>query len=886
MGLLNRLTIKNLKLNRNRTIVTIIGIMLSVALLTAVASMFFSARESLIQYETEKKGNYHFSFYELTPEQAEEISLNRKVEQSYLTSTLGYARLEEIQNPDKPYVFVKSMTTGAMENLGIQLQEGRLPENENEILLPTHLKTNGRVDIKVGETIRLDVGNRCLAEDGTALNQNNPYFGDGAETLTDTETKEYTVVGIISRLATEMEGYSAPGYTAVTYMDENVLADSMDIYVRYTKDGLKDPYGVAAEILGIDPEAFRIINSDGVMGLSEQEREEIFQKTSDPKYGYGYNYYLIQLETGIVRDSTLASLGTACILVVVIIIFTSVFCIKNSFDISITEKIRQYGMLSSVGATRKQIKRNVYFEALILGVIGVPLGLVLGHLASFILLRVSNYFLAGDMNVVLRFSFSPMAILLAVILGFLTLFLASGQSARKASRISPIQAIRNSENIQFKAKNVRSPKLVCRLFGIGGEIAYKNLKRSKKKYRTTVVSITICVAVFVALSSFVKLGYEVIKTEFTAAEYNVSVGYKNTEDNFDRAEQVRSLDGIKQISIVVTSDMDMKNGEFTKDYLKYSNTQNDQTGLSEEEDRDRVLLYMLDEQSFREYAQSLNLNYEKVKDQGIIVNQIFWNVQDEDGKETTMQLDKYQIKKGDMIQGVIRTYTEESDDPVFLDMNVEVAAVTEKLPFGTYQNMGEAVLVVSEAYSDIVFDRDQYTMIYILAEDPDKMQDETEEMFKDMNVNIYNVAENARTMQSLITLVGIFLYGFIIVISLIGVTNIFNTITTNMNLRRREFAMLKSVGMTQREFNRMIQLESFFYGAKSLIIGIPVGIVLSYVLYYIMMEGDLVLAYQVPILAIIISVVAVFVLIACIMGFSVRKIGKQNIIETIRNENI
>lgn len=888
MSLLNRLTIKNLKLNKHRTIVTIIGIMLSMALITAVASMFFAAKESLIEYEISQKGNYHYSFRELTVEEASEIEQNRKVEETYLTSNIGYAILNGIQNEDKPYLYVKSMTTESMENLGLQLKEGRLPENENEVLIPSHLKTNGRVEIKVGETITLDVGTRMLEEDGTVLNQSNPYFGDDMETLVDTETKEYTVVGIVNRPATEIEGYTAPGYTAITYMDQPAATDVVDVYARYTKDGLKERYQVTAHILGIDAEAFELINSDEFLSLTEEEQDAIYAKTGDEKYDYGCNSYLIQLETGFLKDPTLASLASACVVVVIIIIFTSVFCIKNSFDISITEKIRQYGMLSSVGATRKQIKRNVYFEAVILGVIGIPLGLLLGHLASFILCIVTNKLMLDLMAVHLSFSFSLAAIVAAVVLGFATLLLSARQSARKASKVSPIQAIRNSEEIKISSSKVKSPKIIRRIFGVGGEIAHKNLKRSKKKYRTTVISITVCVTVFVALSSFVNMGYDMIKTEFAASDYNISMGKLYSEDYHAKSKQVRGLEGINQMSNVVMTTMECHNGDFTKDYLEANPEVGkpyvDESGETKEW-TDSMNLVVLDEETFREYVKELHLDYDKVKKQGILSNVVYSGVYEEDGSYIDVEMDKYTFKKGDVIEGGVWEYSDESKD-IFHELNVEIGAVTDQMPFGVYTGMAEATLLVNEMYLDVVAGAESYEYIFIDAADPDQIQDEIEKIYADVdNYNLNNLAEDARAVQSVITLVGVFLYGFIIVISLIGVTNIFNTITTNMNLRRREFAMLKSVGMTRREFNHMVMLESFFYGVKSLIIGLPLGCVLSVLLYHVMTE-DMMLQYHLPVRPMILSAVAVFVLITCIMRFSVGKIGKQNIIETIRNENI
>ena len=137
----------------------------------------------------------------------------------------------------------------------------------------------------------------------------------------------------------------------------------------------------------------------------------------------------------------------------------------------------------------------------------------------------------------------------------------------------------------------------------------------------------------------------------------------------------------------------------------------------------------------------------------------------------------------------------------------------------------------------------------------------------------------------IILVISIFLYGFITVITLIGVTNIFNTITTNMILRSKEFAMLKSIGMTNKEFNRMIRLESIMYGTKSLMIGIPIGLALSYAIYKsVAIKTNY--GFMIPWWPIIISIIFVFIIVRITMKYSLDKINKQNIVETIRNDNI
>lgn len=888
MTLLNKLTIKNLKLNKKRTVVTIIGILLSVALLTAVASMFFSARASLIYFEKERKGNFHTSFTGVPKEDLKDFKLNRAIESYYVTENLGYAQIEGIQNEYKPYVYVKVCTEEALQNLGVKMAEGRMPEKEAEILVPAHLKSNGGVELKVGDTISLAVGTRT--SQGEKLEQYNPYDPDIPEEIIDTRVREYQVVGIMERPSSVVEDYSAPGYTFFAYGVEENMDHETDVYVRYTKKALREYTRYMANILEVDEEAFTALNNmQGMQTMTEEELRACLDKVSDAKYNYQFHSYLIELESGIFSDSTLSALASACVVVVFIIILTSVFCIKNSFDISITEKIRQYGMLSSIGATKKQIKRNVYYEAMVLGAVGIPLGILSGLFAAYVLVHVCNLLMEdGRLMIVLIFSPSWLAILFAIVLGLVTLLLSARKSAVKASRITPIQAIRNSGEIRIKSAKIKSPKWVEKIFGIGGEISYKNVKRSKKKYRTTVISITVCVAVFIALSSFINLAFDAIQAEFGVQDYNLSVSYQHEQGMRDYVQSIRELDGVKECTGMGHVTVSLSEAPFSREFLKIHpdgemDTYTDENG--EEQKRDSVSLKILDEEAFKSYAKKLGQDYNKIKEKGILLNEVYTWKETEDGVVDTW-IPKYTFQKGDVIHGQIEWASEETGKILSEDIDVELALITDTPPLETNIYNGSADLYVSESYGMQFVKDAHYQEIFVESEDADETQKEMEELFQDVDVYINNINEYVKTMRSMYLLIAIFLYGFITVIALIGVTNIFNTITTNMNLRRREFAMLKSVGMTKKEFNRMILLESFFYCIKSLVIGILVGCVLSYLIYRVLMSGDTILPYRLPMQAILFSLAAVFVLITAIMRYSIGKINSQNTIETIRNENI
>ncbi len=250
MNLLNKLTIKNLRLNKKRTIVTIIGIILSVALITAVATMYSSMIKSLINFETYQKGNFHAAYYDVPVDEIYRIRGNRGVESSCFTTDIGYAKLENSKNEFKPYVFVKGFTKDALKELSVKLVEGKMPTNENEILIPTHLKTNARVVLNIGDTITLDVGKRML--DGYEIDQFTRYVKDANEEIVDTTSKKYKIVGIIERPATNIEPYTAPGYTFITLMDKSQMKETVDVYAKYTKDGSKNYLKTTANILGIN----------------------------------------------------------------------------------------------------------------------------------------------------------------------------------------------------------------------------------------------------------------------------------------------------------------------------------------------------------------------------------------------------------------------------------------------------------------------------------------------------------------------------------------------------------------------------------------------------------------------------------------------------------
>ena len=857
MTLLNKLTIKNLKLNKKRTIVTIIGIMLSVALITAVASMYASGIKSLIKYETIIKGDFHTAFYNVPTSDIDKFINNRNIEKLNITEGLGYAKIDS-KNEDKPYAYLKGFTKDALNNLSVRLVKGRLPENTNEIIIPTHLKINGRLDLKLNDSITLEVGKRIDSK-GSELSQSDKYQNTAGEQLVETQTKTYKIVGIMERPATNIEYYTAPGYTFITYIDSKNLSGNVDIYAKFTKDGVKNWDKTIANILGVSQVLFRKVYNQEIE--SEKLTEQL-KKT----YMFDMNKYLIDLETNPISSTSMGDLGKVLAIVIVIIVFTSIFCIKNSFDISITEKIRQYGMLRSIGATKKQIKRNVFYEATILGLIGIPLGIILGCLATYILIIISNYYLTDVIQTgfKLELVFSTYAILVAIILGIITIYFSALKSATRASKVSEIDSIRNSANLKISSKKIKSPKYIKKIFGIGGVISFKNLKRNKKKYRTTIISITVSTFVFIALYSFMELAFQNVNNELKVSDFNISLSTNAINDySYNKFLKTVNLSGVEDYAILRNSELSFTGSHSSKEYLEYFGTK------KESDAEEHITIFAIGKKQYDKYIKSLGLNYDDIKDKGILFDKQYITSYDKNNNRITKNIRVYDFNKGDVITSTNN------------QLNLEIGAISSIGP-NLLKNLSNSYLIISDEMFDKIAKTNNLD-IYYKASNADKLQDELDSYLNGESYNIDNKEENVRIMNNLFTLIAIFLYGFIIVISLIGITNIFNTITTNMELRKQEFAMLKSIGMTSKEFKRMIRLETLFMGIKSLLFGILIGIILSYLIY---LSSDSDIPYKLPIVAIIISILVVFILISLIMKYSLNKINKQNTIETIRNENI
>ena len=864
MQVLTKITIKNLKLNKKRTIGTLVGIILSVALICAVAGMATSLRQSLIQTASSNTGYWHLKLSNINKEDIEKLKNNRDIKDLNIINDVGYAKLAKSANENRPYIHLYSLDEKSFNNMELELVEGTYPQNNNEIAISKSIIDDAQVDLKIGDTITFNIGDRYIGdrmlssgyEFEPAELTNEPENVDlilsempeDSTKETDVErkeeikvnfTKEFTIVGIMSENEQPIKPISFmydAGYACVTNgLDEG----ETNAYIAF-----KNPLDSETSI----DEILRINLNSGEIS----------------EYSYSINYELLKWESFNTNlgDSSLNMMIAVVIIVIAIIILTSVYCIKNTFSISLTEKIKMYGMLSSIGATKKQIKKSVIQEGMILSLIGIPVGILVGILLVYILVIAVRGALSGILDIVF-FKITLLPILISIILGIVTVYLSCLSAARKAKKITPLEAIKSSNDIKIKSKKIKSPKIIKKIFGVGGVIAYKNLKRSKKKYRTTVISIAMSVFVFIASSTLINYAFEAMGGYYKDYDYNIK--FSSTSSDGQELKQILNDENFSNYTLLYKTNSILKITDMSKlsEFGKTVFIENDLYKNNEIP----IEIYGLNSEDFKEYLEKLGVDYDKNKDKAVL-------------------LDYYSLyKEGKTIKNRLLTYSPNdsiSGNVEDKEFNVSISKITETVPDGlegTYFYSAVIVLNIDEYGNDFNF---VPNMLTTNSEEPDDLAKCSQ---KYDNMYVTNIASEVRFYDSVRLVVYIFAYGFIGIITLIGVTNIFNTLTSNIDLRQREFAMLKSIGMTKKEFNKMINLETLFYSLKALIFGIVLGLIASFAIYKAFAQS-LDYGFKIPMQAILISILFVFVIVFIIMKFAIGKINKQNIIDTIRKENI
>ena len=900
MNIFRRYTLKSLQKNRSRTIVTIIGIILSVAMFTAVTTTVSSIHNFLLETTVRRDGCWHANIFNLEEKQIKEAASSDKIEQSAFLWNISYAKLDTVKRETAPYLYIGGYQGDFPELLSVQVIKGRLPNNSSELIIPVKMAELSGISLEPGQTVELETGIRKETESGEIMWQDYPYE-KGKESFTSSGKKTYHIVGIYESADFGAWGYylNTPGYTALTKKEDAVSADLFMAYMT-----LKDP-----------DYAYNLVTDWG--------------KKFGDQAGININSYYLKLKGAAIGESLGKMLLGLMLILIGIIMFGSVALIYNSFSISVNERKKQYGLLSSIGATKKKLRKSVIFEAVVVSLIGIPFGILAGiggmSVTFYCLKDNFSVFLGNSEGITLHMTAALWAVALAAGISFITVLISAYLPARKALKLNTIEAIRQNTDIVANPKKLKTSRLTLHLFGLEGVLSSKNYKRNKRKYRATVFSLFISIVLFISASSFCDYLNKGLSDILMDYECDLRFSCTGIEPGNEAKKLYQKIQNAADVTshtshYVLWNTEAMIPGKYLSE-LFYRNETGKPKPTEEKElekmvQSQNVKLVFVEDDLFAEYLKKNKLDTKRYMnpDKPIAVaydKGKLYNTEKQCYQITHTFTDKPEtfslcfLKWNDYLE----QYEDNGDTVVTADeeeglerlgkTSITIGEFCENTPEGVaYEREYSPLLLYPVCAMNTIcppdiqkqLTRDIEYVVTLNSDNPDKTYESMDSIIAEPlsssagSYNLYNVAEEIRNTRALMTILNIFSYGFILLISLIAVANVFNTISTNVFLRKREFAMLRSVGMTQKGFHKMTCFECLLYGVKGLVYGLPVAIGITVLIWHAL-DMEIEMGFYIPWYSIVIAIGSVFTVVFATMLYSTSKIRKDNVIDTLKEEN-
>lgn len=840
-----KMTYRQMVKNKVRTLVTIIGIMLSAALITAITVFIASLHKSMLDYKIKESGNWYGVI--------EQVDLKEGLEKirqdsDILSERLMYNIGSTIEEQDGHQISVKAFSDENEISLPLELTEGRMAENSKEIVVARDLITSGILaDCKVGDTIE-------------------PALAD---------TQRYTVVGLYEDAGFNVGSTSS--YVVYTKYDENTKnVESADVYIQ-----VKNPKNTYA----------------------------VLKRYSAASYETGYNLGLLRLSGISVYSSYYSFITTIAVIVIVLVVGASVLLIYNSFVISLNERTKQFGLLSSVGATKAQLRKCVLSEAFLVSIAGIPLGILVGVAGIGITLfgvRASMKSIAASMVSLGEMKLYPApAAIAAAVVSLFTVLISTFIPMIRISRMSAIEAIRQNGDIQLSRRKIRCSKIFRKLFGVEGVISRKNFKRSGKRYRTTIFSLFVSIVMFVSASAFGKYLVLMVEENYKLGEYDVyyrSGSLEDIEKEEPVIEKLKQVQGVKESSTTLSAGLfwykaDENSAYLTEEY-KTEQKKSENASVSYNDGKTLMFVYGIADDLYERYLQQNGLSKDTYMNTENPVYLLYTNRRVTDTKTGKRKDYPVFANQAFTLKACFYPETEdenEQEEKQAADIDFNIGRTVDKLPYAVqtdlrYQN---DIVLCSRTMAEKLTQKMQYRqgglITYFKTTDHMAVYEQMQKILKDngqyFRYSLVDEAMEYESYRSIIYVVKVFSYGFLVLMSLIAMANVFNTISTNMMLRRREFAMLKSIGMTEQGFGKMLYFECLMYGSKALLYGIPVSVLIS-VWIAKTINNVQVLVLDIPWMAILISVLSVYFIVFVTMIYSKKKLQKLNLIGCIKEENI
>lgn len=856
MNIANKLTYRHLKENKGRTVVTTLGICVSVAMITAVFVAMASFLNLFGEIGKISSGNWDACYYYLNQSQIEQVEKDSRISKVGLKYG-GENKSFQIKNPTSYKRGTADMIIGDKSYFEMVLTgnfDGKVPANENEVAVEKNfLDKNGMKDAKVGDKIVLTQGQRQL-DDGSYVT--GSYFDKGEKFVPSGDEKEYTITAILHT-------NPATKYSSVWrgISEDELKNGDICAYFTLTKH---------------DSSAYSTIEA-----IQKDYKIDDYQANEDVLASYLSGR----------QDGFLVTMLPIVLVVLILIVIASVMLIYNAFGMSLSERVRYLGMLASVGATKSQKRKSIYFEGAILGAIGIPVGILAGILGIGITLKlvghkiISTSMIVGvnDSNMQMKTVVPAWAIIGIILVSIFTIFISAFIPARKASKITPIDAIRQRQEIKVKPKKLKAPKYIKKIFGYEGELAYKNLKRNGKKSRLITVSIALSIVLFISCNYFCSMFIQASGYEKTIPyQIYAVISLEHKKELEDALDKMQNVD--KYYVDMVNSNYSLgKKGNLKDTDIKNLSHYNSSYAKLFENGSVTMAIHYIDDSEFNKLCQNNDIDYNSFYGKNVkclLLNNL------------THKQDTSKVFNNSIIGQHIAErdeFVNEGDEPLDFEVGGLVKYDKNSLPCSFVPANVVGVFVPYSQYVNVIEKGLEPNDVRLaMCIETDEHKEVAENLTTLLNENDFGgnyVSDNVdalETMNTVIFIIQVFVYGFITLISLITIANIINTISANIALRRKEFAMLKSVGTTPKGFSKMVSLESVFYALKAVIFGVPISVLISVVLNKMLGESSI--PYHFDIKLYLSVIIIVFVLISITMIYSVRKLKDDNIIEALKED--
>lgn len=590
--------------------------------------------------------------------------------------------------------------------------------------------------------------------------------------------------------------------------------------------------------------------------------------------------------------------------VLAIVMVGALSLVQSAFSISLAERTRTLGMLASVGATRRQKRQSVFFEAAVLGAIGIPAGLAAGCMGIGVTLYLLDGTVRGLLGMAepLRLAVRPGYLLAAAAFSALTLLLSAWLPAVRASRVSPVDAMRGAGQVKLTAKHLRTRPITRKLFGFEGVLALKNAKRNRSRYRSILFSLTLSVVLLVSVSGFssymraaMDMRYDTrqnwqytaeLTGEFSGWPSGIIARLEGLEGAGDDSDvlvhlqpgdlQVATVDLPTGVQAELKRQAEWQHSSFPEHYPS------PEPGVSSTLS---PTLLVLEDELFAEWAgPAVQLDSSRLS--CVLAGQVVYRAYDGRFYEFTHNTP---LQPGDSLPLVQEGVKE----------NLYIAAASQKaaplVPQLVYE-LGKFYVVTNQTVFRQFCARAQqagqgvrFSVLvgYPAPSDKEALQKNVSQVAHELTGYeslIYGEAmHDTDLLSTLSRLMEVFLYGFVALIGLVCAANIFNTVTTGIALRGREYAMLKSVGITPKKFRHMVRLESLFYALKALAYGLPISLLILWGEYRAI-RINFFFRFTLPWVGILLAGTLALTVTGASAFYAQRQLGRTSIVDTLKTE--